>query len=110
MESEKTRTLRQNRALHKWCTELATEANDQGISMKAVMQNIEISWSMDAVKSIVQAISKAKYGKSSTSELTTKQLSDCCEEVHKIFAENGVYVEFPSEEELEFIKHFNCKF
>jgi tRNA A37 threonylcarbamoyltransferase TsaD len=106
MKIEKQRSLAQNRSLHKFCTELADEANNHGISMKAVIQDLQVDWSMEGVKSIIHAISKAKYQKTSTADLTTKELSDCCKEVQKIFLEQGIHVEFPSFEENEFIKHY----
>ncbi len=103
----KQRTLKQNKSLHKFCTELAQEANNHGVSMRAVMENITCDWSMESVKSIVHAISKAKYNKTSTADLTTKELSDCCAEVQKIFLEQGVLVNFPSFEEQEFINYYS---
>ena len=104
---EKQRTSQQNKALHKFCEELAQEANNHGISMKAVVQDLQVDWSMQAVKSIIHAISKAKYNKTSTADLTTKELSDCCQEVQKIFLEQGVLINFPSFEEQEFIKYYS---
>jgi len=106
---EKKRTLQQNKALHKFCTELANEANNHGISMKAVVQNLEVDWSMESIKSIIHAISKAKYGKTSTADLSTRELSDVCEEVQKIFLGFGVYVTFPSYEQLEFDNYYSKK-
>jgi len=104
---DRQRTIQQNKSLHKFCDELAKEANNHGVSMKAVVQDLQVDWSMESVKSIVHAISKAKYGKTSTADLTTKELSDCCEEVQKIFLEQGVHVEFPSFENKEFVDYYS---
>lgn len=103
----KQRTKKQNASLHVWCEELARECQHKGISYKAVVQNIEVNWTPEAVKGIIQAVAYAMYGTHHTSELTTKQLSDACKEVDKIFLEQGINILFPSLEEQEFINHYN---
>lgn len=103
----KKRTLKQNSSLHKWVYELARECNYKGVSYKAVVQNLEVNWTPEAVKGIIQAVAFAMYGTNHTSELTTKQLSEACKEVDKIFLEQGVNIIFPNLEEQEFIKHYS---
>lgn len=103
----KKRTLKQNASMHVWCDELARECNHKGVSYKAVVQNLEVNWTPEAVKGIIQAVAYAMYGTHHTSELTTKQLSEACREVDKIFLEQGVNIDFPSFEEKEFTKYYS---
>lgn len=106
-KKHKKRTLKQNASLHVWIEELARECNHKGVSYKAVVQNLEVNWTPEAVKGIIQAVAYAMYSTHHTSELTTKQLSEACKEVDKIFLEQGVNIIFPSFEEAEFIKHYS---
>lgn len=106
-ETYKQRTKKQNSSLHAWCNELARECNHKGVSYKAVVQNLEVNWTPEAVKGIIQAVAFAMYGTNHTSELTTKQLSEACKEVDRIFLEHGVNIIFPSFQEQEFIKHYS---
>lgn len=92
---EKQRTPQQNKALHKWCDELARESQAQGISYKAVVQNIQVDWTPEAVKGIIRAILKAMYKKDSTADATTVELTNACKEVDKIFLEQGINISFP---------------
>lgn len=102
----KKRTKKQNSAFHLWCKELSDEANVCGINQRVILEQIEVDWTEDAVKGLVRAIAKAKYGITKTSELTTIQLTDCCEEVNKIFASKGIHVPFPSLENAELLKFY----
>ncbi len=106
MQEPKPRTKKQNNALHKWCEELARECNHKGVLYKAIVQNLEVNWTPEAVKGIVQAIAYAMYGTHHTSELTTKQLTEACAEADRIFLEQGINISFPSFEEQEFINHY----
>jgi hypothetical protein len=106
MKIEKQRTNQQNKALHKWCDELARECSHKGVSYKAVVQNMEVDWTPEAVKGIIRAVLKAMYKKDSTADATTVELTNACKEVDKIFLEQGILIGFPSLEEDEFIKHY----
>ena len=103
----KKRTNKQNASLHLWCTELAREASNQGVSLKVVMANLECDWTPEAVKGIIRAVLKAMYKKDSTADATTVELTNACKEVDKIFLEQCVNIGFPSFEEQEFINHYS---
>jgi hypothetical protein len=105
--NSKQRSLAQNRSLHKWCTELAQEANAHGVSYKAVVQDLSVDWTMEAVKSIIHAIGKSMYGKTSTADYTTTEMTNVCREVDKIFLGQGIKINFPSFEEVEMMKHWS---
>jgi uncharacterized protein YqgV (UPF0045/DUF77 family) len=92
----KKRTLPQNRALHKYCTEVANELNAHGISLKAIVTRVNVDWTMEAVKSVLQAIAKAKFEKAHTSELTTTEIQDVYLEFNKIISELGISMGWPS--------------
>lgn len=96
METKNKRTLRQNRSLHKYCTEVANELNAHGISLKAIVTRVNVDWTMEAVKSVLQAIAKAKFGKAHTSELTTTEIQDVYIEFNKIISELGISMGWPS--------------
>ena len=101
--NEKQRTLRQNRALHKWMDLLSVALNDAGLSiMKTLRQDAEIPWSAVTVKELMfKEIMKAMYLKDSTTQLTTKELIDVCETLTRYLAEkHGLQVDFPSMESL----------
>lgn len=107
MNIEKQRTLKQNSSIHKYFQELSDEANNAGIPQHVIMSKIFVDWSPQAIKSLAQAISDAKYGKLHTSDLTTKELSDVCEELNRIFSEHGVHCSFPSEELLSLTNYYS---
>lgn len=94
--NEKQRSQAQNRSLHKWCTELAQEANQHGVSYKAVVENLSVDWTMESVKAIIHAIGKSMYGKTSTADFTTVELTNVCKEVDKLFLEQGINILFPA--------------
>ncbi len=92
------RTPAQNRSLHKYCTEVANELNNAGISMEVLVQNIEVDHTMESVKSIWRAIAKAKYGKESTKILSKKEIGEVYEEFNRLLAQFGIHIAWPSYE------------
>ena len=95
---ETKRTIQQNKALHKYCTEVAKELNDAGVTVEAFVKNIQADFSMETVKMMWRAFAKAKYGKESTAELTTKQINEIYDECNRHIAQFGIHVAFPSQE------------
>jgi len=82
---------------------LAQELTFAGISQRVLLQAVnEVDNSAESVKSVFRALGKAKYLKSSTSELTTKEMSDIYDEFNRNLAKIGIHVEWPSEEQLNF--------
>ena len=71
-----TRTLRQNRALHKYLTMVASALNNAGmemqVSIKGNPKQVEIPWSMETVKECIwRPIQRAATGEESSSDLDT---------------------------------------
>lgn len=99
MTDEKQRTLLQNKALHKFCEQLADELNAAGLDMKTVLKpTVDIPWSKTTVKEFLwRPIQEAMLRKESTTELSSAEPS----EVHAVLMRHlsekfGVYVSWPN--------------
>jgi hypothetical protein len=113
----KSRTLKQNNALHLWCRELATELNERGLTFKKVVKDsFDLDWNEDMVKRVFwQSFAKVKFGTEHTSELTTSQLQDIYEEINRVLSApkfDGIHMPFPSSDNIpqydpEFTKAYN---
>ncbi len=103
----KQRTDPQNRSLHKWCTELANKANEQGKGVSVFVKQIDVEVTPNFVKRLVQLVGLAKYGKEHTSHMTTVELVECCKEVDKMFLEEGIDIPFPSLEKKDFVAFYD---
>lgn len=98
-KEHKQRTIQQNKALHKYNTNLSIALNDAGLDMKKVLKpHIDIPWTPEAIKEhIVHPIAKAMFNKDSTADLTTTEMQRVYEVVNRHMAEKfGVSVEWPS--------------
>lgn len=93
--NQKIRSDRQSRAMHLWCTEVARELNDRGIDMRVLVKNLQVSHTKDSVKGIWKAIGEAKYGKKSTTQLTSKEIDEVYDEFNKLLSEHDVHIAFP---------------
>lgn len=92
---EKKRTARQNNSIHLFFQEVARELNDRGIDMRVLVKNLQVSHTKDSVKGIWKAIGEAKYGKKSTTELTSKEIDEVYDEFNKLLSEHDVHIAFP---------------
>lgn len=101
METERKRTLKQNKSIHKFFEEASVELNNADISLKVLLETLEVEHTAESVKSIFRAIGRAKFGKVSTADLTTKELNETFEELARLFAKNGIHILFPSVENSE---------
>jgi len=102
LKNERQRSNRQNKALHLYCAHLSEALNTAGISQRVFLRGLEVENSPDSVKAVFRALGKAKYLKGSTKDLTTKECSDLYDEINKQSSKIGVFVPWPSEEELSF--------
>lgn len=104
MDNEsKQRTTQQNKALHKFYSELALALNEAGLDMKRTLKpDIDIPWNGDTVKDYLwRPIQQAQLGKESTKELTTKEIDAVYDTLNRHLGEKlGVHVEFPSIEAI----------
>ncbi len=65
-----TRTAKQNRALHKWCSMVAESLNDGGYSVPIVLANaVDGEWNGEAVKALLwKKVQRVVIDKESTTE------------------------------------------
>jgi len=95
------RTLKQNRALHVWFSELARECNNAGIDQRVMVKNLRVDVTETSLKDIFRSIGFAKFGKESTADLTTKELVNCYDEMLRMLAEEGIELSFPSYQDTD---------
>ena len=92
------RTLTQNAAMHLYCDHLAEAFNDAGFTVRTVLkEDWDVSWTAILVKELIwKAFQKAKYGTLSTTEMTTKQVSEIFDDININLGEKfGMHVAFP---------------
>lgn len=97
----KSRTVRQNSALHKFYELLADELNLAGLDMKKTLNPAaDIPWTADNVKQFLwKPVQKAQLQKESTTSLTTKEIDVVYATLMRHLGEKfGVSLEFPSNE------------
>lgn len=93
------RTNQQNKSLHKYCSEVADTLNESGISVLVFFQGLEVDFTAEMIKSIIRRIGKVKYGKDSTANLNTIELTVCWEEFNRHLAnKTGLHIPWPSKE------------
>jgi len=99
-EKQNSRTLSQNSAIHLYCEMIAEMFTDMGQmftyrGVKGV--DMEIKYTMELVKSTIwKPIQQALFGVESTTQLTTKQVSEVAEQIEMFFAKQGIDLPFPS--------------
>lgn len=99
-----TRSIEQNKAMHKGFTDIANCLIESGVSLNVIIKNLDIRPTPENIKDVFRAIANAKYGITSTAEMTTLQINETWEELTKSVSEKtGVLVEFPSEARRAFI-------
>ena len=96
---KKTRTSKQNKALHVYFQLLADALNDAGFDMKKVMR-VDIPWTAYAIKEYLwKPVMKQQLGKESTRDLETKEIDQIYDTVNRAVGERTqIHVPFPSNE------------
>jgi len=92
------RTVKQNSALHLWCTKISKTLNDNNLFMTGLFEN-DIMWTMDLVKTqIIKGLIKKLFDIDSTTKLKRKEIDTLIDTVTLIFGEKkGVEIpDFPS--------------
>ena len=104
------RTIQQNRSLHKWLAMIAKALNDAGLDIKQVVK-ADVEWTMTSVKEIIwRSIQKAITNKKSSTKLTKEEFSQVMETTNRLLGEKyGIFVEFPSQEALNFKQNYEGK-
>lgn len=107
---EKQRTTKQNKAIHKWSEELATELNNAGLDMREVLKpEVDIPWDKETIKRyIIHPIIKAKYNKESTADLTTKELTETVDIINRhLINKFSISMPFPSIESMMLTDYYD---
>ncbi len=94
--NQKIRSDRQSRAIHVYFEEVARELNDRGIDMRVLVKNLQVAHTKDSVKGIWKAIGEAKYGKKSTTQLTSREIDEVYDEFNRLLSEFDINISFPS--------------
>jgi hypothetical protein len=97
----KSRTLTQNRALHKFCDLLAIALNDAGLDQKKLLKpSIDIPWTQNAVKEMLwRPVQVAVTGIKSTTKPETSQYSAIYEVLNRhLSMKHGISVSWPTKE------------
>lgn len=97
---EKQRSKKQQAGIQLYARQLADKLNEAGVPYKVLLANLEIDHSEESIKSIFREIGRVKYGKSSTSKLTTKECMGCYEEINRITSGLGLHIPWPSWEQF----------
>lgn len=101
----KTRTSKMNRALHLYCDNVANELNEQGQTVRMVLEKSEIEreWGRDTVKALLwKPIQKAVHGKESTAECTTSEYKKPYKYLaHYLATYFGITLPFPNIKDKE---------
>ena len=100
---DKPRTLQQSKALHLYFTQLAEILNESGLDMRKVLKpSISIPWTPQTIKeNLWKPIMEFQLQKSSTTEMTTKDIDEVYDVINKHIGEQfGISIEFPSQESL----------
>ena len=95
------RTKKQNNSCHLWFRTIAEIWNEVGYEMKITFSSkLDAPWTEESVKLVFKKIAKAMYDKSSTTELTTQQISKVGQVLERYLSEQGLTIPFPNYEEL----------
>lgn len=102
---EKKRTIQQNKALHKYFTDLAQALTEHGVDQKLFIEKLQ-GWSVPITADFLKQIWKLKqqkmYGTNTTTKLTTTQVDEVYDTVNQFTAQEfGVSCAFPSIAELQ---------
>ena len=97
----KTRTSRQNRALHLLFRQWSEALTEAGFDMRKTLK-ADIQWTGERFKTDAWLpIMKAMYGKEHTSELESHEIDKIFETLNKVIGERtGVFMDFPSIDSL----------
>lgn len=98
----KTRTAKQNRALHQWCRMVAESLNGGGYSVPIVLEKVvDSEWDGDAVKSLMwKKVQKNVIGKESTADASTDEYTPVYDVLNRFLGEKfGVSIPWPVKKE-----------
>jgi len=98
----RTRTLRQNSALHGWLRAISSELNNKGLDMRVVLKDdVEIPWDQNRVKEhLFRPVMKAMLNIDSTKDLKTHEVNQVVDVLNKKFGQRfGIHIPFGDDNE-----------
>lgn len=97
VKTGKTRTQKQNAALHVYLRMLADELNNQGITIQQFFdEGYEMPWTPEIVKdNIWRVIQKAVIGEEKTSKAERPDYSKVYDILNKKLSESGIHIPWP---------------
>lgn len=98
MDTANKRTDAQNRALHKYCEDVANALNEAGIDFTVFFKpGYEVPWSKYIVKDNVwRPVQEAMFGVESTKDMDKGDVDKIYEVINRKLANYGVFVPFPT--------------
>lgn len=93
----KTRTQRQNRALHVFCRQLAERLRSGGIDTSGFFkEGFEVPFTTEIVKNnIWKPVQRAVTKKESSSKLSRTEVSQVFDVINRLLADKGIHVPWP---------------
>jgi O6-methylguanine-DNA--protein-cysteine methyltransferase len=109
-ENKPKRSLRENKAIHKYFSQVAEALTEHGrtvADLSKVFEVEDISPTGDTVKKIWKAVLEKQTGKTSTTEMISNDITEVFKEFHlKLSQMIYVDIPFPSIETQEFVKYY----
>ena len=103
VKSAKTRTLTQNKSIHKYCAQLAEAFNDAGLDMNKVLaEGPQIPWSEHNAKELIwRVVQLAVTEKKSSTELETHEVSEIYDVINRHVSQTfGLFIPWPCRDTL----------
>ena len=96
-KTAKTRTQRQNRALHVFCRQLAETLREKDFdTAKFFKSGFEVPFTTEIVKDNVwKPIQRAVTNKERSSKLSRTEVSEVFDVINRLLAEKGIHVPWP---------------
>lgn len=93
----KTRTQKQNRALHVWCRHLAETLREKDIDTKTFFKSgFEVPFTPEIVKdNIWKPVQRAVTDKEKSSKLSRSEVSGIFDIINKLLSDKGIHVPWP---------------
>jgi hypothetical protein len=99
-ECKNTRTLQQNKALHKFFVLICEQLNELGMEFNYTGvkgKDISLRYTPELVKNFFwRPIQMALFNFESTTKLTTQEMNEVIDVIIKFFSDKGIVIEFPS--------------
>ena len=109
--NERERSTQQNKSFYKWIEEVASECEAQGVDRKTMVEDLGDANIPITGKFIKEVIwfhyMVAMYGKESTAQLTTKEMTEVEKVVTLHLQENyGLQTKWPSQDDQSFLETY----